>query len=81
MNGLEPANNPEDLELESKLDQIGEVYLEQLQKGKQPDKRALLVTHQEFAEVLDRHLALVEMLHLARIRELRERSALDRTAR
>ncbi|MCZ6688992.1 MAG: serine/threonine-protein kinase [Planctomycetota bacterium] len=75
MKGLEPANNPEDLGLESKLDQIGEVYLEQLQKGKQPGKRALLATHQEFAEVLDRHLALVEMLHLARIREVRERSA------
>ena len=57
------AESKEELE----VDTIGEQFLDRLQAGGTADRKALVQVHPEIAGVLERHLALVEMLHWARL--------------
>jgi WD40 repeat protein/tRNA A-37 threonylcarbamoyl transferase component Bud32 len=59
---------------EDRADSIAELYLEQLQTGESPDRQTLLAAHPDLAAVLERKLALLELLHSVG-REVRESSA------
>jgi WD40 repeat protein len=50
-------------DVEQRVEELADEYLEQLQAGTAPDRRALLAAHPDVAEQLDRRLALVEALH------------------
>ena len=52
---------------ELEVDTIGEQFLDRLQAGGMADRKALVQVHPEIADMLERHLALVEILHWARL--------------
>jgi tetratricopeptide (TPR) repeat protein len=59
-----PGAPPKTLaDLEGQLEALVERYIDQLHAGLSPDRRALLAAHPELADVLERRLALVEMIH------------------
>ena len=64
----EPMRDPSESDVELQVEAIAERFLDRLQAGEAPDKKALVSAHPEIADRLGRHLALVEMLHRARFR-------------
>ncbi|MBI3467785.1 MAG: protein kinase, partial [Planctomycetes bacterium] len=50
-------------EVERQVESIAERYLDQLQAGQKPDRRALLAAHPEIAKELERRLVLVEIMY------------------
>ena len=56
-----------DSEAEFLVDAIGEQYLDRLQAGGNPDRAALVSAVPEIADLLDEHLALVEVLYETRL--------------
>src|SRR5262249_41614798 len=58
-------------ETERALEELAEQYLARLRAGEVPDRRALVEAHPHLGDLLDRRLALVELLHrLARTQEV-----------
>ena len=52
--------------LQERIEEIAEWYLEMLQKGEYPDLDSLASAHPELAGTLRRHLKFVEMMYEAR---------------
>ena len=52
---------------EARVFELGEAYLDQLHAGESPTAAYLIASQPELAPSLERHLALVELLFLARI--------------
>ena len=63
----EPKRDLADSEAEFLVDAIGEQYLDRLQAGESPDREAFVSAVTEIADLLDEHLALVEVLYEARL--------------
>lgn len=55
--------NEPDPEREARIEAIVEAYLDALQAGEAPDRRALLAAHPEIADALTRRLDLVAAMH------------------
>ncbi len=59
--------DPSESKAELLVQEIGEEYLDRLQRGETPDPRALVAAHPEVAELLEQQLNLVEILYRARL--------------
>jgi WD40 repeat protein/tetratricopeptide (TPR) repeat protein/tRNA A-37 threonylcarbamoyl transferase component Bud32 len=67
-NPLEQAEStagPVPPDAEPQVEALVERFLEQLRAGEEPDRRALVAAHPDIAPLLDRRLALVEMMFQA----------------
>lgn len=62
-----PGGDPAEPDVEIELEEIAEEFLHRLQAGEVPDKRAFMSAHPEISELVEQHLAVVEMLHHARL--------------
>jgi WD40 repeat protein/tetratricopeptide (TPR) repeat protein len=62
---LRPDSENPTLDLERRVEELAEEYLDRLQAGQPPDRQALLDAHPHLAAVLERRLALVEVMFLA----------------
>jgi hypothetical protein len=58
-----PPGAPEDAE--QRVEEIADRFLDQLQAGQAPDRRAVAAAHPELAGLLEKRLAFVESLHRA----------------
>ena len=67
MTEREPTGDPSEVDVERRLDEIAEQFLDRLQAGETPDKATFLAAHPEIAALLEEHLTLVENLHQARL--------------
>ncbi|MCZ6691411.1 MAG: hypothetical protein O7H41_17625 [Planctomycetota bacterium] len=65
-------------EAEFLVEAIAEQFLERLQAGEAPDRRALASTLPRIGELLEKHLSLIEQIYAARQFLMREG---DRTSR
>ena len=75
-----PESRPEPgrlTELEARVEDLAEDFLEQLQAGERPSRDAVVAAHPDVADRLEEQLALVEMLHWARLSNV---AALGETA-
>ena len=72
------AEDPADLEAEFLVEAIAEQFLERLQAGEAPDRRALASTLPRIGDLLEKHLSLIELMYAAREFPMREG---DRTLR
>ncbi|MCZ6688711.1 MAG: serine/threonine-protein kinase [Planctomycetota bacterium] len=48
---------------EEQVEQLAEAYHEKLERGDEPDRQAVLDAHPDIAEILERRLALVELIY------------------
>ena len=57
--------DPAESEAELLVQDIGEEFLDRLQRGETPDPRALVAAHPEVAALLEQHLNVVEVIYRA----------------
>ena len=54
-------------DLERRVEEIGERFLQKLHKGETPDPKAVIAAHPDIADLLEQHLAFVEMMYRQRM--------------
>ncbi|MCZ6690781.1 MAG: hypothetical protein O7H41_14405 [Planctomycetota bacterium] len=66
------AEDTVESEAEFLVEAIAEQYLERLQAGEAPDRRALASTLPRIGDLLEKHLSLIELMYAAREFQMRE---------
>jgi Ser/Thr protein kinase RdoA (MazF antagonist) len=65
VSALPAADRPDPRTAEQRAAELADDYLDQLQAGQSPDRKALLAAHPEVADLLEQQLRLVEVMHEA----------------